>query len=294
MGASVESVDGHAPLTIRGAALRGVRFEPERPSAQVKSAVLLAGLHASSETTVIERTPTRDHTEVALRAFGARVIASDESITVQPGGRLRGLELSVPGDISSAAFWMVAAAGIPDSDLLIEDVGLNRSRTAFVDLLRRAGADVAVDQRGEAAGEPSGAVRVRHRDLRPLTIAPSEVAASIDELPALAALSAFGADVHVAGASELRLKEADRIAALVAGFRALGADADEHADGFSIRGSAPWTWRGGEPDAAGDHRLAMTFAIAALGAAGPSHVRNAESVAISYPRFFEVLSSLDP
>lgn len=294
MGAAIDSVDGHAPLTIAGAPLRGITFESDRPSAQVKSAVLLAGLHAKSSTTVVERTATRDHTELALRAFGATVTARAGSITIEPQRPLRGLDLSVPGDLSSAAFWLVAAAGVPGGDVSVEQVGLNPTRTAFLDLLRRAGADVAIDPCGTQAGEPVGAIRVRHREVRPLVIAPSEVAAAIDELPALAALAAFGGEVRVSGAAELRVKESDRIAALVAGFRALGAEAEEQGDGFHVSGRAPWTWRGGEPDAAGDHRLAMTFAVAALGAAGPSAIRNADSVAVSYPGFFDVLASLDP
>jgi 3-phosphoshikimate 1-carboxyvinyltransferase len=298
MGARIESDRGHAPLHVVGGALHGIGFEPDTPSAQVKSAVLLAGLQADGATTVAETVPTRDHTELALRAFGATVDVRDERprrISVAGGQRLQPADLRIPGDVSSAAFWAVAAAGIPGARVSLEDVGLNPSRTAYFSLLRRAGADVAVatSEDIQPGGEPAGTVTVKHAGLGPLVIAPEEVPSVIDELPALAALAAFGVDVTVSGAGELRVKESDRISALVAGFRALGADADEHEDGFHLRGRAPWTWRGGEPDAAGDHRLAMAFAIAALGAAGPSIVHGADSASVSYPEFFDVLSSLD-
>ena len=212
--------------------------------------------------------------------------------TVSPARRLRG-RLRVPGDFSSAAFWLVAAAALPGSRVEVRDVGLNPTRTALLDVLRRFGADVRVDARADEGGEPRGDVVVECDRMHPVEIAPDEVPGLIDELPAIAALAAHGGSVTVRGAGELRVKESDRIAALVAGFRALGFDADEHIDGFTIAsrraGGRP---RGGVADAQGDHRMAMAFAIAALAAEGPSTIDGADAVVISYPGFFETLDRL--
>jgi 3-phosphoshikimate 1-carboxyvinyltransferase len=290
MGAAVEAADGdRAPLRIAGADLHGIDFTPPVASAQVKSAVLFAGLQAAGETIVREQVRTRDHTERALAAFGAEVRQSGNAIAVRGGQRLRGARLRVPGDLSSAAFWAVAAAALPASDVAIAGVGLNPTRTALLALLARAGARVDVAIERERAGEPSGIVRVRHGEVKPLVVDPVEVPGLIDELPALAALGALGAGMKVTGAAELRGKESDRIAALVAGFRGLGAEAVEWPDGFEIRGGG---LRGGTADAASDHRLAMAFSVAALGGAAPSVVRGAEAVQVSYPDFFETLESI--
>lgn len=290
MGARIESADGRPPLTVHGAALRGIRWRPVVPSAQVKSAVLLAGLQGEGRTEVEEPAVTRDHTERALAAFGAPVHVSQGVVAVEGGARLDGIAARVPGDFSSAAFWLVAAAALPDSDVEVVDVGLNPTRTALLEVLRRAGARVDVHVEREEAGEPVGTVRVRHETLRPLVVTPPEVPGIIDELPALAALATVGGGLRVTGAAELRVKESDRIAALVAGLRALGAEAEELPDGFDIRGADPL--RGGVADAAGDHRLAMAFAIAALGARGASTIRGADAVEVSYPSFFGVLEEL--
>lgn len=289
MGARLESTDGHLPLTMTGGALSSLTFEPRVPSAQVKSAVLLAGLQAAGITAVREALPTRDHTERALRAFGARVEFEAGWIRLRGGQRLAAGRFDVPGDMSSAAFWAVAAAAVPGSDLEVVDVGLNPTRTAILDVLRRAGAHVEVDLQGAGANEPRGRIRVRHGNLRRLTIEPAEVPGLIDELPALAALATHGGEMLVTGAGELRVKESDRIAALAAGLRALGADIEEQPDGFHVRARR---LRGGMADAASDHRLAMAFAIAALGASGPSTITGAGAVAVSYPGFFEVLDSI--
>ena len=269
MGAAIDAIDGRPPLTIHGASLRAITYQPEVPSAQVKSAVLLAGLHADGLTSVKEPTPTRDHTERALEAFGGRVVRDGDVIAVEGGQRLRAITADVPGDISSALFWLALAAGTPDSDLTIEGVGLNPSRTAVFEVLRRAGAilDVPADLPPEAGsdrqipGEPSGSVRVRFGAPVSFEITPADVPLMIDEIPGLAALAAMqpGVTMTVRGAAELRVKESDRISMLARGFANLGIRVDEYEDGFTIYGGPP---RGGEADAAGDHRLAMAFAIA--------------------------------
>ena len=292
MGASITSDDGRPPLTIRGSReLKPIDFEPDVPSAQVKSAVLLAGLHAGGVTTVREPLATRDHTERALHAFGAHVTRAGRSISLAGGQRLRACDLSVPGDISSAAFWMVAASALPGSEVTIETVGLNPTRTGILDILRRIGAHVDVTTfEGETVGEPIGRIIVRHEHLTETTIGPDEVPAVIDELPVLAALATHGGALSVSGAQELRVKESDRISALVSGFQRMGADIEERPDGFRV--GATRKLRGGEVHANNDHRLAMAFAIAALGASGPTTIHDAGAAAVSYPEFFSVLESL--
>jgi 3-phosphoshikimate 1-carboxyvinyltransferase len=290
MGARIESRDRLPPLTIHGARLKGIRYRTEVPSAQVKSAILLAGLQAEGVTAVQESAATRNHTELALRAFGATVATGGDTIELEGGQPLHGGEFTVPGDISSAAFWIAAAAAIPGSDVEILNVGLNPTRTALLQVLRQSGAAIEERVEREAGGEPSGRVRVRYGRPRSLTLGAEDVPSLIDEIPALAAWAAHGGELRVTGAGELRVKESDRITALVRGFQALGADIEELTDGFHVSGSR--RLRGGHADAAGDHRLAMAFAIAALGAEGPSVIGGADSVAISYPEFFTTLESL--
>ena len=295
MGARIDAVDGHAPLTIHGSSLHAVDYTCEVPSAQVKSAILLAGLHADGVTRVTEPAATRDHTERALAAFGGRAEVNGLTVSVAAGQALHARSLAVPGDFSSAAFWLVAAAAIPGSRIEIDGVGLNPSRTSLLDVLRRFGARVDVEvAQDRDGGEPIGRVIVAHERAGQLTIAPDEVPGLIDELPAIAALAAHGGEVRVSGAGELRVKESDRIATLVSGFRALGVEADERPDGFVI-GGAPASATcpaGGAADACGDHRIAMALAIAALGAERPSTIEGAEAVDISYPGFFETLDRL--
>jgi 3-phosphoshikimate 1-carboxyvinyltransferase len=290
MGARIETTDGHLPATVAGGALRGITFEMPVASAQVKSAVLLAGLHADGVTTVVEPSVTRDHTERALALFGAGVSIDGPRVTVSGGGGLRGVEMRVPGDPSSAAFWAAAAAAVPGAEVAIEGVGLNPTRTAFLGVLERMGARVDVVADRTAAPEPVGTVVVRHGGLGPVEIEPPEVPGLIDELPALAAAATHGGRLSVTGASELRVKESDRISALAAGLRALGAEVEEFPDGFRIDGRRRLT--GGIADAVGDHRLAMSFAIAALGAAGDCGILGSEAVDVSYPGFFETLEEL--
>lgn len=293
MGARVEAADGdRPPLTITGGHLQGIAFTPEVPSAQVKSAVLLAGLHAEGVTSVTETASTRDHTERALTAFGGASAVEGLTVSVAGGQQLVGRTLTVPGDFSSAAFWLVAAAALPGSRVEIEAVGLNPTRSALLGVLRRFGARVHVETAADENGEPRGTVLVEGDRAEAIVITPEEVPGLIDELPAIAALAAHGGEVTVRGAGELRVKESDRISALVAGFRALGIDADERDDGFVIRGRSGERPKGGVADARGDHRMAMAFAIAALAAEGPSTIDGAEAVDISYPGFFETLERL--
>ncbi len=291
MGATIESLDGRPPLTIHGTAgLEAIDFEPEVPSAQVKSATLLAGLHTSGTTSVLEALATRDHTERALEAFGVRVLRDGRRVSVAGGQRLSGCNLEVPGDISSAAFWMVAAASLSGSEVVITGVGLNPTRTGVVDILRRMGAQVEIDGAPFTTGEPMGTIIVRHGELGFAEVTPGEVPGVIDELPVLAALATHGGELRVSGAEELRVKESDRISALADGFRRMGADIEEQLDGFWVRGHN--RLRGGDVDARNDHRLAMAFAIAALGASAPTTIHDAGAAAVSYPEFFSVLETL--
>ncbi len=290
MGGHIAADGGRPPLRIHGRPLAGITYAPPIASAQVKSAVLLAGLHAEGVTRVREAAPTRDHTERALEAFGVPVRRDDGAVAVAGGSPLHPAALSVPGDPSAAAFWAVAAAAVPDSDVTIEAVGLNPTRTAFLDVLRRAGAGVEMRVTDTSGGEPIGDVRVRPGALRDVAIGAAEVPALIDELPVLGALAAHGPAVEVRGAAELRHKESDRISALAAGLRAVGVRVEERPDGF--RAERAGTPPGGAADAAGDHRLAMAFAVAALAGAGPSAIQGAGVVEVSYPGFFAALDSL--
>jgi len=291
MGARIQSIEDRPPLTITGTTdLQPLDFTPEVPSAQVKSAILLAGLHASGITRVHETLTTRDHTERAFEAFGATVTRETHAVSVAGGQRLIGQALDVPGDISSAAFWMCAAASLSGSEIVIDHVGLNPTRTGIIDILRRFGAEVALDDDGAVRGEPMGTIVVRHRGVGSVVITPEEVPGVIDELPVLAALATHGGELLVTGAAELRVKESDRISALADGFRRMGATIDELPDGFHVDGRN--RLRGGDVHARNDHRLAMAFAVAALGASGPTTIEDAGAAAVSYPAFFSVLESL--
>jgi 3-phosphoshikimate 1-carboxyvinyltransferase len=292
MGASIGSDDGRPPLVIDGGGLEPIEWQPDVPSAQVKSCVLFAGLHADGTTTVIEPVPTRDHTERALAEFGVQVERQGDRISVRGGQPVRPCTLRVPGDVSSATFWLALAAGLPGSFIEIDDVGLNPSRTAILDVVRRAGAVVEIDGAPVAGGEPVGTVRVAYGTPRSFAIEPAEVPALIDEIPALAALAALmppGSTLLVRGAAELRVKESDRITSLARGMRGLGASLEEYDDGFLLT-SAPL--HGATVDAAHDHRLAMAFAIAATGASTPTTITGASSVDVSYPGFFDELRRL--
>jgi 3-phosphoshikimate 1-carboxyvinyltransferase len=292
MGALIVSRDGRAPLAITGSRLRAIDWSTPVASAQVKSAILLAGLAADGTTTVREPMPSRDHTERAFPVFGIALSATAGAVCVAGGQTpvAPGKPLTVPGDPSAAAVWAAAAAMLPGSDVRIEHVGLNPRRLGFARALERMGAAIDVTADADPAGEPIGALRVRYAGRRPVEIQPAEVPSLIDELPVLAAAGALGGGITVSGAGELRVKESDRITALLAGFDALGLRAEERPDGFAIEGGQ--SPRGGSVDAASDHRLVMAFALLALGASGPTRIHGAGIVAVSYPAFTADLAAL--
>ena len=288
MGARiVASGDGRfPPLRITGGSLRGITYTLPVASAQVKSAVLLAGLLAEGPTTVVEPTPTRDHTERMLAAFGAPIRRDGDRVSVTAAA-LQGHEVRICGDISSAAFLLAAAAAMPGSELTVEHVGLNPTRTGFLDVLRALGAEADVRQTGEDAGEPVGAVTVRGQRLRGVRIGGSLIPRVIDELPVLCVIAtAAEGETVISDAAELRVKESDRIAVIARGLRALGGEVEERPDGLTVYGSR---LHGGRVGSAGDHRIAMAFAVAGLLAGGPVTVEGAESIAVSFPEFTRVL-----
>jgi len=293
MGAHVVTTDGHAPIVIEGSdGLRGMEYALPVASAQVKSAVLLAGLYAAGATTVVEPAPTRDHTELMLEAAGVRIRRRPTSVTVQPAGALRLGEVEVPGDFSSAAPLLVAAAIVPGSDVTVHGLGLNPRRTGLLDVLERMGARIAVYNRRRAGAEPVGDVQILHAELVATRVDADEVPSLVDELPlvALAASHARGETV-VAGAAELRLKETDRVEAVADALRACGAHVQARPDGWTITG-VPARLRGGRVDARGDHRIAMLGAVAGLASREGVEIVGADSVAISFPGFYDMLDSL--
>jgi len=292
MGARIQSDAGRAPLTIDGTSLNGISWRAEVPSAQVKSAIMLAGLSAAGPTVITEPTPTRDHSERAFPVFGLQIEVTGGKVTV-PGGQnavAPDTPLHVPGDPSSAAVWAAAAAGLPGSAVQLDGVLLNPRRLGFLGALRRMGASVAIVGADVSASEPVGSIHIRHNGHGDGVIGGAEVPDLIDELPVLAARAALGGSLDVSGASELRVKESDRITALVRGLRALGVTAEERTDGFVIDGSRRPT--GGTADAAGDHRLVMAFALVGLGASGPTRIEGADAVSVSYPDFARDLAAL--
>jgi 3-phosphoshikimate 1-carboxyvinyltransferase len=292
MGAHVETTDGHLPLTVAGRSLHAIDYELPVASAQVKSAVLLAGLGAEGRTTVVEPVPTRDHTELMLQAAGARVTVRPSSVSVEPATRLRLGRVDVPGDFSSAAPFVVAATLLPESRVTIHDVSLNPRRTGLLDVLERMGGRVGVLARRRAGGEQLGDLEVRSAELTAATIRPEEVPRLVDELPLFALLAACArGESRVHGAAELRVKETDRIEAVVDALRAIGARARARRDGFAVVG-VPARPRGGRVDARGDHRIAMLGAVAGLVSREGVQVEGAESVAVSFPGFYDLLEQL--
>ena len=294
MGARVETTDEHAPVVVEGAALHAIDYELPVPSAQVKSAVLLAGVQAEGRTTVVEPVPTRDHTERLLERAGARVARRPTSVSVECASELRLPELEIPGDISSAAPFLAAAAIIPGSSITVHGVGLNPRRTGLLDVLERMGARIAVYNRRPIGGEPAGDVEVRASDLVGATVSAEEVPTLVDELPLLAvAASHARGDTVVRGAAELRVKETDRLEAIVEELRRIGGHVRATDDGFRIRG-VPARLRGGVVDTRGDHRIAMLGAIAGIASREGVDLRGAEAVDVSFPGFFEVLEQVAP
>ena len=293
MGARVETTEGCAPLTVTGSAgLLGITYELPVASAQVKSAVLLAGLNANGATTVVERTPTRNHTELMLEAAGVSVRRGPSSVTVEPAGAVRLPEVVVPGDFSSAAPLLVAAAIVPGSDVTVHDLGVNPRRTGLLDVLERMGARVSVFDRRRAGGEAVASVQVLPGELVATRVSAAEVPALVDELPLVALLASHArGETVVSGAGELRVKESDRIEAVTDGLRALGARIHSREDGWTVTG-VPARLRGGRLEARGDHRIAMLGAIAGLASIQGVEVGGADTAAISFPGFFELLEAV--
>ncbi len=289
MGARIGAGEGVTPpLAIhgRGAALTAIEYHMPVASAQVKSCLLLAGLYADGVTTIHEPAPSRDHTERMLAAFGHRVQRSGDVVAVEGAAGLASISVEIPGDISSAAFFLVGASIAPGSDLRITGVGMNPTRTGVVEILRAMGAQIEVENRRSIGGEPLADLRVVGADLHGIDIPPSLVPLAIDEFPALlvAAACAHG-ETLLSGARELRVKESDRIAAMAAGLSVLGVDAEAHDDGMRIRGG---TLGGGRVESRGDHRIAMAFSMAGLRATQPVVVADCANVATSFPGFADL------
>jgi cyclohexadieny/prephenate dehydrogenase / 3-phosphoshikimate 1-carboxyvinyltransferase len=293
MGAGVETAEGRLPLGIQGRPLTAISYVLPVASAQIKSAILLAGLYATDgETTVVEPAPTRDHTERMLEAAGATIVRRESNVSVWPAERLVLGEVEIPGDFSSAAPFIVAATLIPGSELHLHGINLNPRRTGLLDILRRMGANITVYNKREIGGEPGGDLEVHSAGLVGTTVEAAEVPIAIDELPlfALAAAYARGPSV-LRGAAELRAKESDRIEATVDALRALGARAKGTEDGFMVTG-VPTRLRGGRVSSRGDHRIAMLGAIAGLASAEGVRIEDASAVSVSFPGFFEMLETL--
>lgn len=294
MGAVIESADnGRPPLRIKGGQpLKGIHYELPMASAQVKSCLLLAGLYAEGETTVIEPAPTRDHTERMLKGFGYPVEVDGPKVTVRPGGKLTATKIDVPSDISSAAFFMVAATIAKDSDITLQHVGINPTRIGVINILRLMGANIEMLNEREVGGEPVADLRIRSAQLQGIQIPKDQVPLAIDEFPSIfiAASCAEGTTV-LTGAEELRVKESDRIQAMVDGLQILGVDAQGTEDGAIIKGfGSEGFFNGGEVDSVDDHRIAMSFTIASLRANASIVVKDCANVATSFPGFVELAS----
>lgn len=291
MGAHIQAREANfAPLEITGSTLEPIQYTLPVPSAQVKSAVLLAGLFAQGTTSVEEPVPTRDHTEVALQEFGADVRRVGRVVNVLGRPALHARQIMVPGDLSSAVFFLAAALILPGSSFVVHNVGLNPTRSAILDVLSGWGAPINIVALRGQSGELIGDVSVRHADLSGGALCGELIAQLIDELPMLAVLGPYTEKgVEIRGAAELRVKESDRIAVLADNLRRMGAKVEELPDGLRVEGRSAGRLRGAEIDPRGDHRMAMAFAVAALGAEGPSVIRDSDCAGISYPRFFKVL-----
>jgi len=295
MGAEIASRDGRPPLEIKGGRLKAIDYQPPVSSAQVKTSLLFAGLFAEGETRITEAVRTRDHGEVAMRSFGAEVSLEKtdrgNQVSIRGGQKLHGIEAQIPGDLSSAAFFLCATALLPGSQLVFDRVLMNPTRARLLDILVMLGLQISVLELEEAHGEPVGTIQAKAGTLRGATIAGADSAALIDEIPVLAAIAPFTENgMEIRDAKELRVKESDRIAAIATNLRKMGAEVDEREDGLRIPGRQ--SLHGAELDSFGDHRIAMAFAIAALRADGDTKIANADAAIISYPAFFETLESL--
>ncbi len=290
MGAQIDSNDGKPPLTIHGGnPLTGIDYLLPMASAQVKSCLLLAGLYADGETCITEPAPTRDHTERMLTGMGYPVTVNGNRISIQGGGKLTGTRIDVPADISSATFFMVGAAIAPDSDITLQHVGINPTRIGIINILRQMGADISLSNEKITGGEPVADIRVRYAPLHGIQIPEDQVPLAIDEFPAIfiAAACAVGETV-LTGAEELRVKESDRIQVMADGLQTLGIDAEPTTDGMVIQGGIIGS---GDIDSHGDHRIAMSFAMAALQAGGSIQINDCTNVATSFPGFIELAQS---
>lgn len=296
MGARIQGRSGGnlAPLAVQGQSLHGATIRTPVASAQVKSAILLAALTATGPTTVIEPQQSRDHSERMLRAFGADLVvagAGGNTVTVTPGASLRGQSVIVPGDISSAAFWLVAAATIPGSELTVENVGLNPSRTGILEVLEQMGARIQVVNERDVAGEPVGDLEVSHGPLQAFSIEEPMMPRLVDEIPVLAVAACLAEGTsRVRGAAELRVKETDRLAVMARQLQAMGATLTEYPDGLDIQGGA--NLQGAAVDSETDHRVAMSLAVAAQLARGTTTLARPEAAAVSYPGFYDDLNRL--
>ncbi|MGA8431894.1 MAG: 3-phosphoshikimate 1-carboxyvinyltransferase [Candidatus Sulfotelmatobacter sp.] len=291
MGARITSTNGRPPLRIDGAPLKAIDYKMPVASAQVKTCLLFAGLLADGETTIEEPLRTRDHGEVALRAFGAHLERKHSAVRIRGGQRLQSVDARIPGDLSSAAFFLCAAALFPGSQLTLPNLLMNPTRARLLEILMHMGLQVSVLRMEETHGEPVGTIQAEGAKLIGATIAGADTAALIDEIPVLAAIAPYTEQgIEVRDAQELRVKESDRIAAIVANLKLMGAQVEECEDGLKIPGGQ--TLHGAELDSFGDHRIAMAFSVAALRARGDTAIRGAQAAAISYPAFFESLERL--
>lgn len=292
MGARIELTDGHAPMIVRGTELTAIEFEAPIASAQVKTAVLFAGLQAKGVTSIAEKIRTRDHSEHALRAFGAALKREDDRLMIEGGQKLHAIDATVPGDMSSAAFFLCAALLFEDSNLVLDALGMNPTRATLLDVITGMGGKIKVLNVEEQHGEMVGTIQVnRSGKLKGMDISGALAAQLIDELPVIAAIAPYTENgVKIRDAKELRVKESDRIALVVKNLRAMGAEVTEHEDGMDIPGGQ--TLRGGVVDSGLDHRIAMAFSIAALRAEGETEIRGAEAASVSFPEFFTWLDEL--
>ena len=292
MGAKIHARKGNfPPLSIEGGALQAIQYSLPVASAQLKSAILLAGLFAEGETEVIEPSPTRNHTEVALKEFGVEVNIRENRIALRGRQRIHAIHTEVPGDISSAAFFIAAATLLPDSEIILQGVGLNPGRRAIVDLLQKMGASIETLDQLQRGGEPAGDLRIRSATLKGGKISGEQIPQVIDEIPILAVLATQTHEgLEIRDAEELRVKESDRIKSLVENLRAMGATVEEFEDGMFVAGRQ--SLRGSLINSYGDHRIAMAFAIAGLLAQGETVIEGGECAAVSFPEFFETLSRL--
>jgi 3-phosphoshikimate 1-carboxyvinyltransferase len=298
MGAAFMAREGgRLPLTLRGGDLRGLAYRLPMASAQVKSAVLLAGLGSETGVEVIEPEATRDHTERMLRAFGAEVIVSDNgaerSIRLKGGQKLAGTKVSVPGDPSSAAFPLVAALIVPGSEVTVEGLMLNPLRIGLIETLREMGADISIDNVHETGGETVGDVTARHSALRGVVVPPERAPSMIDEYPILAVAAAYATgETIMRGVGEMRVKESDRIALMAAGLEACGVDVEEEPEGFIVHGTGKPPRGGAQIETAHDHRIAMSHLVLGLASEQPVSVEEPEMIATSFPGFEEMMRGL--